>query len=441
LLSAALISRESDDDLLLHLVHTHHGSGRPFGGPVLENEAASTPCRQQLFGFKPDSCHQDTLRWNGELPQRFWRVVRKFGWWGAAYREAVFRLADHAESREEQEADWQPAAKAELLEFASGKQRGCAPHRLPLPGLDGANPLAFLAAVGTLVICRRLSHAQNRPDWLAGTPALSWGADGFPYVPVLHVAAEPPSPRTFAEYLAAQLPQSASNHPCAWVVTMLSNKSGNLVKCIRDQCLPAQHVDWPYLDWVIALVSETAPDATSQLQTARRDYLLDNIRQIMQLTKADHLERCLFHMWDYADPLANQSLHWEPTEDRRHAYQWHMPSGDPTRKKRGGMLGANRLALEAWPLFPSFAADHAADDRVTTRGFKGNRAYDTYFTWPIWSSALAVDAVASLLALELLQHDEPDYADLHGYNVATVFRSQRILVGKTPNLTTARAIG
>jgi CRISPR-associated endonuclease/helicase Cas3 len=441
LLSAALLSGMSDDSLLLHLIATHHGNGRPFADPVSENDAAGAPCRQQLFGLKPDSCVQDISTWNAELLQRFWRVVRKFGWWGIAYREAVFRLADHAESREEQEGSWKPHANVQSVSFASAKRRAPACHRFPLGGLDGTNPLAFLAAIGTLVICHRLSQVNAGPDWLAGTPALSWGTDGSPYTPVLHLPAEPPSQSNFANYLADQLPQSPNTHPCAWVVQILSDKCGNLVTCIREQCSAAQQQDWPYLDWLTALVSETAPNATSQLQTARRDYLLDNIRQVMELTTADHLERSLFRTWDYADPLANQSLHWEPTEDRRHAYQWHMPSGDPTRKKRGGMLGANRLALEAWPLFPSFAAASTADARVATRGFKGNRAYDTYFTWPIWKSALGVDAIGSLLALELLQCDEPNSIDFHPFTVAAVFRSQRILVGKTPNFTTARAVG
>ncbi|HEX5271984.1 MAG TPA: hypothetical protein VFW33_15915, partial [Gemmataceae bacterium] len=155
------------------------------------------------------------------------------------------------------------------------------------------------------------------------------------------------------------------------------------------------------------------------------------------LTTAGHLQRTLFRPWDYADGLANQSLHWEPSEDRRHAYQWNMPSGDPTRKRTGGMLGANRLALEAWPLFPSFPAG----DRLATRGFRGNRAFDTYFTWPVWSCPLSLDGVATLLAAEFLQGDAPNQRALHSCNIRTAFRLQRILVGKTPNFTTAAAIG
>jgi CRISPR-associated endonuclease/helicase Cas3 len=139
---------------------------------------------------------------------------------------------------------------------------------------------------------------------------------------------------------------------------------------------------------------------------------------------------------DYADALDNQSLHWERSEDRRHAYQWHMPNGDPTRKKRGGMLGANRLALEAWPLFPTFPAGA----RVMTRGFEGNRAADTYWTWPLWRHPLTSDAVASILGLRKLRAESDGHVALSSYGVMAAFRLQRILVGKTPNFTTALAI-
>jgi CRISPR-associated endonuclease/helicase Cas3 len=298
-----------------------------------------------------------------------------------------------------------------------------------------------LAAIGTLVVCDHLSRSENPPEWLAGSIALSWGSENFPHAPVLYLPTVPPSTAVFANFLAEQLARSPDNHPSAWVVRMLGDNSRDLADLIREQCAAPCEKDRPYLDWVTALVSETLPNAASQLQTVRRDYLLDNIRQVMQITKAAHLDRSLFQTWDYADPLANQSLHWEPGEDRRHAYQWHMPSGDPTRKKRGGMLGANRLALEAWPAFPSFPANDRVATRVATRGFKGNRAHDTFFTWPLWKGPLGVDAVASLLALEPLQREEPKYTDLQHFNVSSAFRSQRIVVGKTPNLTTSRAIG
>ena len=187
-----------------------------------------------------------------------------------------------------------------------------------------------------------------------------------------------------------------------------------------------------------ALACESVPEGASQLQTVRRDYLLGNLRSIMQRTTAEHLRRSLFETWNYTDALDNQSLHWEPSEDRRHAYQWYMPNGDPTRKKRGGMLGANRLALEAWPLFPSFPAG----DRLTTRGFKGTRASDTFWTWPLWRQPLCKDAVASILGLPKLLDDEEeiDPIVLRGYGITAVFRVQRILVGKTPNFTTALAL-
>jgi CRISPR-associated endonuclease/helicase Cas3 len=206
---------------------------------------------------------------------------------------------------------------------------------------------------------------------------------------------------------------------------------------IRQLASPPLLQDRHRLDWVTALSCEAAIDADSQLQTVRCDYLIGNLKSLMALTKADHLQRSLFHNWDYADGLSNQSLHWEPSEDRRHAYQWYQPNGDPTRKKRGGMLGANRLALEAWPLFPSFPD---GTERVHTRGFRGNRAMNTFWMWPLWSSCLTPDGVASMLSLLELQSNSAETASLRDRGVTVVYRSQRILVGKTPNLTPADAI-
>jgi CRISPR-associated endonuclease/helicase Cas3 len=239
--------------------------------------------------------------------------------------------------------------------------------------------------------------------------------------------------------------RSPDEQASQWVVELLAellaDKKQELAPLIRkrfrDRCLNNRSLaNRPCLDWATALYCEAVPEDASHLQTVRCDYLLGNLRSIMKGTASEHLRRSLFAPWDYADPLDNQSLHWEPSEDRRHAYQWYMPNGDRTRKKRGGMLGANRLALEAWPLFPSFPAG----DRVATRGFKGKRASDTYWTWPLWSQPLTTDAAASILALPALLADAIDPAACRNYGIFAVFRVQRILVGKTPNFTTALAL-
>ena len=178
LLSAALVATKTDDDLLLHLIATHHGSGRPFADPVEENNAAKEAVQGRTFRANLRAAHvrQQIADWNAELPERFWRVVRKFGWWGAAYREAIFRLADHAQSRAEQEKDDKEANPADVKSppLSRGAESPLL-HRLPLTGLDGANPLAYLAAVGTLVVSDALSRSENRPAWLTGA-LLSRGA-------------------------------------------------------------------------------------------------------------------------------------------------------------------------------------------------------------------------------------------------------------------------
>ena len=409
LLSVAMLGAKTSDDLLLHLLGTHHACGRPFTASVEENDAFTAPFSASLsgVGYNIDSSAQQTTLWNAKLVERFWRIVRRFGWWGSAYLEAVFRLADQSESRAEQERGWKPVPRDPevTLSFPALVQRHES-FAFPLPGLDGANPLAFLAALGLLVFCDRLSRRDDStPAWLKGRIDLSWGTDLSPNTPVLQFPATAPDPEEFANVIADQLSKSLEDHPACRAVRMLTSDgdSQQQFQDLRGKCLPANREEF---DWIVALCCETIPNAASQLQTVRRDYLVGNLRSVLARTKADHLFRALFQLWDFSDALDNQSLHWEPTEDRRHAYQWHTPSGDPTRKARGGMLGANRLAIEAWPLFPSFPNG----ERMATRGFAGRSSRDTFWTWPLWQSCHTVDSVASVLGLPGLQKDRPSFA-------------------------------
>jgi len=93
-------------DLVLHLIATHHGRARPLA-PVIRDEQPSklsvsvndndyTLTTQQRKDLVPPH------RLDSGLTERFWRLVRRYGWWGLGHLEAIFRLADHRASEQEQ---------------------------------------------------------------------------------------------------------------------------------------------------------------------------------------------------------------------------------------------------------------------------------------------------------------------------------------------------
>lgn len=85
-------------DLVLHLVTSHHGHGRPFA-PVSPDP--SPPDIRGVFQGKElsldaalRSSSPPAHRLDSGVAERFWRLTRRYGWWGLAYLECVLRLAD-----------------------------------------------------------------------------------------------------------------------------------------------------------------------------------------------------------------------------------------------------------------------------------------------------------------------------------------------------------
>jgi len=105
--SVALIEGRRDEfagldfDLLLHLIGSHHGRCRPFAPAVDDAE----PVDIAYGGWRAGSDH-GLARAGSGVCERFWRLTRRYGWYGLCYLEALVRLADQRQSETEQnEAD------------------------------------------------------------------------------------------------------------------------------------------------------------------------------------------------------------------------------------------------------------------------------------------------------------------------------------------------
>lgn len=92
---------DAQRELLLHLIASHHGFCRPFA-PVIEDENP-LDVRFELFGRAWSHSTLTQLEWlDSGVSDRFWSLLRRYGWWGLAWFEAVVRLADHRCSEQEQ---------------------------------------------------------------------------------------------------------------------------------------------------------------------------------------------------------------------------------------------------------------------------------------------------------------------------------------------------
>jgi CRISPR-associated endonuclease/helicase Cas3 len=103
LTSVALLMRgeeefmDVDRELLLHLVASHHGRCRPFA-PVVED---LDPVEVRYERSVTSSDHKLESLASG-ISERFWKLTRRYGWYGLAYLEMLVRLADHRRSEEEE---------------------------------------------------------------------------------------------------------------------------------------------------------------------------------------------------------------------------------------------------------------------------------------------------------------------------------------------------
>lgn len=295
---------------------------------------------------------------------------------------------------------------------------------LVLAGLDGRNPLGFLAAVGAV---RTATLAEPDSDW-----RMKWLERLGIWIPELSATRALSRQELVALLMPALRPEST---PEFGFDKNLAVSPEQFAEAARKAQLRASLRGRRYADFMASFGCEALTTRDGKIQdTALRtmsgaghQHFLGTMKQLVHNTDDRDLYESLFESWTYRNKKLG--LRWDPREDRRYALRWDNPSGGdgvPT------MRGANRLAVEALPLLPAVPVGR----RLETTGFsRHDKAL--HLAWPIWGRALQVDVIRSLLALGDIQAPAPDWTALRARGIIEIYRSRRISNDKYRNFTPA----
>ena len=292
-----------------------------------------------------------------------------------------------------------------------------------LSGVDGGNPLGFLAALGTLaVLDDRRADARPTMDWVLAEGA--W------------------RPRVHAEGLDS--PQALIDR---LVDGFRSSESATLQVWETNARLPYPAVDFHALSVRCAMAScltdRRAADLVAALGadglTDKEGNFADTSLRMVRSADSGGKGLCAYATWIVRNTTADQlqqlfdshaaaldegtSLRWDPSELRTRALQWGDPSKEAVRSRRG----LNRCALEALSFFTTVPVGLRA---VTVGLSKVAGRQGLAFTWPIWTVRLSRRLIGSLLTLDTLSQTSPNTRELRARGVAAVFRSMRFASSK-----------
>ena len=282
---------------------------------------------------------------------------------------------------------------------------------ITLTGLDGSNPLGFLAALGVLRVLTdrgcdaRLAWVQ-RGRWV---PELSADLEVGALLDLLDL-----DRRGWSQEMALQLCYSKDGGPGdvrdlkprpedlrAWLHRLLEEGSP------RSVALAA------------AFFTESAQDNNGNTKptalhfTAGQQEFLTMARELQAgVTRAD-LEEALIGPWRYQRTLP--VFGWDCSASRDYA----LRASDPSKDKKTGVPGADWLALMGLAFLP-VAPD---GDSVRTPGCSGEWKTGVY-TWPLWTVPLRAPTVQSLLVHPRLKDPRKlSAAERQALGIGAIYRS------------------
>jgi len=275
-----------------------------------------------------------------------------------------------------------------------------------LTGLDGANPLGFLAALGTLAVAERMLG----PD----VPRVGWTNDIVPRPLVRSGAKREELVATVLADRDRWNGSAALDLPSGDVKLDADRLRAWLEDCERA----AQHDDGRALGLVTALVADgsLARDGKAKPThlhfTAGKQQFLQMARTLRDGLTAEHVEEALFGPWRYASTLP--SFKWDVADDRTYA----LSAVNPASETKRTVPGAEWLALLGLSFLPVTRGPRG----TVTTGCSGRWKEGGAFSWPVWEGLIPPDVVRTLVGIPDLVQDPPPPTLVHR-GVSRVFRS------------------
>ena len=283
-----------------------------------------------------------------------------------------------------------------------------------LAGLEGTNPLGFLAALGLQVAFESESEQ----------PRLWWSGDITPRALV-------------DEGFSIDVLVDQALHACrAWAGSTaltpvnhedMALKRGDQLKLARGDIrvyLQLGQDGEPGASLPAALVAEGSLDKQGVAKpsdlyfTAGQQKLLKMAREVLEGVTRDDLAIGLRGPWSYDSKLP--SLMWDVADDRVYALRGYDPTGSGEKKLSNP--GPEALAILGLSLHPVFAGR----ERTLTQGCSGSWK-NGWYSWPLWHRPASQHVVRSLLAHAYDHTDDPDrerrQSWFRSWGVGTVLKS------------------
>lgn len=300
-----------------------------------------------------------------------------------------------------------------------------APGHLHLTGLDGSNPLGFLAAVGLLRVLDDATPAA------LPRPTLVW-ADSGQWLPWLQVVQTQEQVLDIVvQHARASLAEAATcfSYDAEGRASLRGDglvrdlkplpeglralQDAAAVQAIQD---PPSAVRRRSVDWMAAFGSECVTDNNGRVKpgalhfTAGQQAFLTMVREQAEGLDTAMVAEALFGPWVGTSRLP--SLSWNAAAARGYAYR----ATDPSKEKRSSVPSADVLAFAAWTLLPSVSDGRRLRTARCAGGWK-----DGTFSWPVWTVPCTAQTVASLMVRRDI--DELTAAERRALGVGLIFRS------------------